>query len=100
MKEAIMRADRYIYGQNARLLPDQDLQRRYAAVQLRGVRGLLWGMLSQDTHEEAQSALAWTGWVGPTECQRTPSGLFVAQKLQEASSGVGIDPIFLVHLEI
>ena len=57
-------------------------------------------MLPQDTHEEAQSALARTGLVGPTEFQRTPSGLFVAQKLQEASSGVGIDPMFFVHLEI
>src|SRR5438132_8048473 len=70
--------------------------------QPRGYPGVIFptGMLSQDTHEETQSALARTGWVGPTEYQRTPSGLFVAQKLQEASSGVGIDPIFLVQLEI
>src|SRR5438105_13995988 len=66
-------------SQDARPLPDQDLQRRYAAVQLRGVRGLLWGILPQDTHEEAQSALTRTGWVGPTKHRRTPSGLFVAQ---------------------
>src|SRR6266540_3529473 len=79
-------------SQDARLLPDQDLQRRYAAVQLRGVRGLLWGMLPQDTHEEAQSALARTGWVGPTEYRRTPSGLFVAQDYRKLPSGVGIGP--------
>src|SRR6266508_4870020 len=42
-------------------------------------RSLLWGILPQDTHEEAQSALARTGWVGPTKYRRTPSGLFVAQ---------------------
>src|SRR6266498_1500065 len=87
-------------SQDARLLPDRDLQRRYAAVQLRGVRGLLWEILSQDTHEEAQNAPAWTGWVGPTEYQADPIGTVRRARLQEASSGVGIDPIFLVQLEI
>src|SRR6266498_609703 len=66
-------------SQDARLLPDQNLQRRYAAAQLRGVRGLLWGMLPQDTHEEAQSVLARTGWVGPTKSRRSSTGLLATQ---------------------
>src|SRR6266511_2756539 len=66
-------------SQDARLLPDQDLQRRYAAVQLGDVRGLLWGMLPQDTHEEAQSVLARTGWVRPTKSRLSSTGLLAAQ---------------------
>src|SRR6266542_3694478 len=43
------------------------------------LRECLWGMLPQDTHEEAQSVLARTGWVGPTKSRRSSTGLLAAQ---------------------